>query len=339
MSFKNLVGQNELRSLLFSALTENKLSHSVLLTGPSGSGKKSWGRALSMAVLCSCRVAGEPCMECISCRSFLNGNHPDFFELSPDGRNIKIDQIRSLRQKFYLQGSKKVCMINQAEVMTAEASSSLLKLLEDPPDDLHFILLARQPRLLFDTIVSRCQRYVLKPLDCSDITRLLLDKKQLSEEKASLVARISGGLPGYAFELADDEHFEGRFEEVKTLAYNLATGCDSAQQLLSWARYLSDREDLTNFLELLGMIYRDGMIQNLCVEKSMNWFADIDSVSLEDSVMLINSVIYELNNTNVNRRLLLEKLLVLLQRRFSKCQKSSGFGSSRLEKPIILNPV
>ncbi len=339
MSFKNLIGQHELRRLLFGALTEKKLSHSILLTGPSGSGKKSWGRALSMAILCSHRVEEEPCMKCFSCRSFLNGNHSDFFGLSPDGRNIKIDQIRSLRQKFYFQGSIKVCMVNQAEAMTAEASSSLLKILEDPPEDLHFILLAKQPRHLFDTIVSRCQRYVLMPLSCSEVTRLLLDKKHLSEEKAALIARVSGGLPGYAFELAEDEHFEGRFEEVKTLAYNLAIGCDSAMQLLSWARYLSDREDLTNILELLCMIYRDGMIQKLSVEGSMNWFADIDSAGLEDSVLLISNVMYEFNNTNVNRRLLLEKLLVLLQRRLSKCQKSSGFGSSRLEKPTILNPV
>ncbi len=339
MSFKSLVGRHELRSLLLRAITCGKLSHAVLLTGPSGSGKKSWGRALAMAILCPYCDNGEPCMKCFSCRSYLNGNNPDYFGLAPDGRNIKIEQIRSIRQGFYLQGSKKVCMVDQAEAMTAETSSSLLKILEDPPPDLYFILLAGQPHLIFDTIVSRSQRYILKPLACSEVAGLLMANKDMSAEKAALIARISGGLPGYAFELSEDDYFERRFEEAKTLAYNLATGCDSVFQLLSWAGYLSEREDLTNFLEFLCMSYRDGLIQSLGSEGSAAWLKDTDSASLEDAVMLIDNAIHEINSTNINRRLLLEKMLILLQRRLSKCQKSSGFGLNRPEKPTTLNQV
>ncbi len=339
MSFKSLIGQNELRSLLLRALEKNRLSHAVLLSGPSGSGKKAWGRALAMSILCLEPSGGEPCMACPSCRSFINGNHTNYFSIAPDGRNIKIEQIRSIRQGFYLQGGKKVCLIDGAETMTAEASSSLLKILEDPPAGVHFVLLAEQLRLLFDTIISRCQRYTLKPLSFSEATGLLLEHKNISAEKAALLARLSGGLPGCAFRLADDGQFEERCEEAKTLAYNLATGCDSARQLLSWALYLSEKKDLVSFLELLCMQYRDGLVQSLGREGATAWFSNAGSAALEDAIMLINKVIYEMNTTNVNRRLLMEKTLILLQRRLSTCRKSSESGLNRPARPTTLNPV
>lgn len=345
MSFSGLTGQQELRYLLSRALVGDKLSHANLLTGPSGSGKKSWGKALSQSVLCSNRNGAEPCMQCSSCRSFLRGNNPDFFFIEPEGSRIKIGQIRSVRESFYLRGSRKVCLIDQAEMMTAEASSSMLKILEEPPAGLFFILLAEQPRLLFDTILSRCQHFRLKPLDRTEIIELLEINKNISVEKADLLARITGGLPGYAYQLADDEAFEERFEEAKTLAYNLSSGCDSAHQLLAWAFSLSEREDLIHFLELVCFFFRDGLIQNLCYmgEESVSpkqasmWVESVSPAGLEEAVILINSTIYDMLTTNVNRRLLLEKMLILLQRRLSKCPGLSEFVSGRPEKPTTLN--
>lgn len=333
MSFNRLIGQEEMRGLLFRILNKEKINHAFLLTGPAGSGKKSWGRLLAMAILCPERDGVDPCLDCLSCRGFESGNHPGLFTVKPDGRNIKIEQFRSIRESFYLQGNKKVCLIENAEMMTAEASSSLLKILEEPPSDLYFILLAEQARLLFDTIVSRCQRYNIRPLNFSELKNLLVHEHNLSGEKADLLARISGGRPGLAFDLLEDDKFEERYREAKTLAYNLAAGCDSARQLISWANYLSEKEDLVQFLELLCLFYRDKMVQNLCSTDPAAWLEHVSSDGLEEAVILINSIIYEMNNTNVNRRLLLEKSLILLQRRLSQCQKLSEFALSKREKP------
>ncbi len=333
MSFNSLIGQEEMRGLLFRALNQERINHALLLTGPAGSGKKSWGHLLAMAILCPERDDAEPCLKCASCRSFQNHNHPGYYYLKPDGKNIKIEQLRSVRESFYLQGSKKVCLIENAEMMTAEASSSLLKILEEPPPELYFILLSEQARLLFDTIVSRCQRYNLRPLNLGELTNLLVNKHNISNEKAELLARISGGLPGLAFDLLEDDRFEERYQEAKTLAYNLATGCDSARQLLSWANYLSEKEDLLLFMELLCLFYRDKMVNNLCSTEPATWLSHVPADGLEEAVILINTIIYEMNNTNVNRRLLLEKSLIMLQRRLSQCQKSSGFALKRREKP------
>lgn len=330
MSFAKLIGQSELRFLFHDSLLEDKLSHATLLTGPPGSGKKSWATILAQSILCSDRPTAEPCGSCSSCRNYISGNHPGFFFIEPDGRWVKIEQLRAIREKFFLSGGRKVCLIDDAEKMTAETAASLLKILEEPPADLYFILIAEEPRLLLDTIVSRCQRYTLYPLRREEVTELLIREKGISEEKADLLARISGGLPGRALQLADEETFEERFREAKTLAYNIASGCDSARQLLSWAYYLSEKNDIIPFLELVCLIYRDGLVQNLCrsgesiitPEEQSSWIDSVSPAAFEDAILLINETVREIDNTNANRRLLLEKMLILLQRRLTKCPRS-----------------
>lgn len=327
MSFNKLVGQQELRHSLTSMLLNDRLSHATLFTGPSGIGKKSWGLALVQAILCPFRSKAGACMKCDSCRQFLSGNHPDYFFLQPDGRNIKIEQIRVLRKSFYLLGGRKVCLIDRAEMMTAEACSSLLKILEEPPAGLYFILLAEQPRLLFDTILSRCQRYKLQLLSCEQVQNLLIKEKGMAVAKAGFLAKISGGVAGSAFDLADDEEFEKRFKEARNLASRIVSGRESAYSLLSTAASLADKEDLVPFLELLCLFYRDCLVNNLCQDDKilinpgqlMDQQGLIPASRMEEIILLINAAIYELTKTNANRRLSLEKMLILMQRRLMPC--------------------
>lgn len=322
---ENLLGQEELRCLLTAALESGKITHAILLSGPAGSGKKSWGRQLAKTLLCQKRTGAEPCLKCQSCLSFERDNNPGYTNLRPDGKKLKTEQVKAVKESFYLAGSIKVCLIEEADKMTAEASSSLLKILEDPPAGLTFILLAEQPGQLPDTIVSRCQSYYLRPLPAKDLAGFLEKEKGLAAEKAALVARISSGLPGYALELVADPALDERIAEARTLAYNLAVGRNPVHHLLGWAEQLALKEDLLPVLELLAMIYRDGLMQNLCRsgdqlqshEQPLIWLEKIMPGDLEEAIILINQAVYELTATNVNRRLLLEKTLILLQRRLT----------------------
>lgn len=327
MSFKALAGQEELRRSLTKMLIQDRLSHAILLAGPSGSGKKSWGRALAQAVLCINRRGSEACLECLSCRQFSSGNHPEYFFIEPESRKIKIEQVRSLRMSFHLLGDRKVCLINRAETMTPEASSSLLKVLEDPPEGLYFILLAEQPQLLFDTILSRCQRYTLQPLQQEEIQGLLVKTKGLSVDKAILLSRISGGTPGRAIEFAEDENFDQRFEEAELLASSLASGGYSSYHLISKAASLAERDDLLLFLDLLCFFFRDSLVGRLCRRERLLLNCALPApgkgshhlAGMEEIIRLIDSTVYELTATNVNRRLLLEKMLIMMQRRLTQC--------------------
>jgi DNA polymerase III subunit delta' len=322
---EQLIGQEEMLSLLKASLINDKLSHAIMLNGPAGSGKKSWGRWLARSLLCPERQEASACLQCQSCRSFAADSHPDYFVIKPDGRKLKTAQIRNVKASFYLAGSKKVCLIEQADLMTAEACASLLKILEDPPADLTFILLTEQTRNLPDTIISRCQNYHLLPLPVDELAGLLCRNENLPPEKAQLLAIISAGLPGAALRLAADQDFDQRIEEARSLAYKLAVGSDPVIQLLNWAEQLAQKEDLLPILELLAMIYRDGLMQNLCrrgdrpdqLEQPSAWLEKIAPKGLEAAVLLLNQCACELLSTNVNRRLLLEKTLIMLQRRLT----------------------
>ncbi len=329
MSFSNLIGQDTLRRSLTQLLIHDRLSHAVLLTGPTGIGKQSWGKVLARSLLCDNPVGGEACGQCISCRQFESGNHPEYFVLQPDGQSIKIEQVRSMRAGFHFLGGVKVCLIKQAETMTAEASSSLLKILEDPPQDFYFILLAEQPGQLFETILSRCQRYHLQPLSRDKIKDLLVKEKLLNADKASMLARLSRGIPGRAYELAEDGEIDRRREEADNLALSLLSENNSAYHLLAKAASLAERDDLLSFLDLLCFSFRDGLIMKFCgnncllidPERPFLKESSFALARLGDIIRLINNTIYELTATNANRRLLLEKTLIMIQRRLIQCQE------------------
>lgn len=327
MNFKDLYGQAELRRALAGALTAGTLSHAVLICGPSGSGKKSWGLALAAALLCQGREYAESCGRCRSCRLFKSGIHPAFFHIRPQGRRLGIDQIRRIRGNFYLEGGNRVCLIEEAEQMTAEACASLLKILEEPPPRLYFILLTGRPKRLPGTIVSRCQCFTLQPLKKEEILDLLKRQKGLAPEKALLLSRLSKGLPGMALKLAEDPSFEGRLAEASELAYRLAAGGWTSRELLSLAESLTGREDLAYFLELVCLFYRDGLIYLLCGSEELlvqpseakRWARAASPNALEEAMEMLQKLVQELGETNVNRRLALEGTLLQLKRRFASC--------------------
>ena len=328
MNFKDLHGQEGLRRALTGKLKAGAVSHAVLFCGPPGSGKKSWGLALARALLCSGRDGAEPCEDCPSCRRFRSGGATNLFHLQPQGRRLGIDQVRRIRGQFYLEGGNRVCLIEEAGQMTAEACASLLKILEEPPRGLYFILLADRPQQLPATILSRCQRFTLQPLSSAAILDLLIKKEGLSPERAQLISRLSKGLPGLALELAASETFEEEMTRAAEIALKLAQKGCSSREILALAGELAGREDLLFFLELLYFVCRDGLLFLVCGSESLlinpkearRWAGVVFPVGLEEAMALLQGTIQELGATNVNRRLALEGALLQIQRRFSLCR-------------------
>lgn len=329
MSFRELHGQEGLRRALTGKLAAGTVSHAVLFCGPPGSGKKSWGLALARILLCAEGEQAVACGKCWSCRQFQGSGPPALFRLKPQGRRLGIDQLRRLRSRFYLEGGNQVCLIEEAENMTVEACASLLKILEEPPGGLYFILLAGRPQQLPATILSRCQRFTLHPLSSADILELLMQKEGLTTEKAQLLSRICKGLPGLALQLAEDQTFEEQLAGAAEIAFKLAAGGSPAHELLSLAGEMAEREDLLFYLELIYFSCRDGLIFLLCGDESLlinpvqaqRWAGAASSAGLEGAMDLIQKAVQELSTTNVNRRLALEGLLLQLQRGFMLCQK------------------
>ncbi|TRZ90396.1 MAG: DNA polymerase III subunit delta' [Rhodocyclaceae bacterium] len=154
-----------------------KLPHAILLTGPAGVGKTAFSENLAALLLCE-SITSElvPCGRCQACRWLETGNHPDFRQVAPDGDDeedgpaekarkrgsgiIRIDQIREL-EAFVFVGShrngNRVILVTEAEAMNVPAANALLKILEEPPSSVYFILISSRSKSLLPTIRSRCR--------------------------------------------------------------------------------------------------------------------------------------------------------------------------------------
>lgn len=197
MAFKEIKGQETPVSFIKTAIGRDTVAHAYLFAGIDGIGKVS--TAVTFAKALNCRQEnGDSCDICPSCRKIGSNNHPDVLRIAPDEvqATIKISSIRVIEQKVSLrpyEAKKKVCVIEDAHLMTAEASNSLLKTLEEPPPDSVFILTTSNISGLFGTIVSRCQVIKFSPLSCQTVEDILVKKFGFRKETAQFIARLSNG--------------------------------------------------------------------------------------------------------------------------------------------------
>lgn len=197
---KNAVQQLE------KALEENKLAHAYLFLGDEGVGKVKTALHLAMTLNCLNAKPNEYCGECRCCKKIMHNNHPDIDIIGPDGSTIKIEQIRILRNKVQLksyEGQTKVIIIKDAHLLTPEAANSLLKILEEPPQQTLFILTAPEALRILPTILSRCQNIQFKKLQATEICKNLL-AQGIERDTAEIFSNLAKGSLGKAYELMNN---------------------------------------------------------------------------------------------------------------------------------------
>jgi DNA polymerase III subunit gamma/tau len=193
--FSDLVGQEHVTKTLANAIKNDRVAHAYIFSGARGVGKTTAARILAKALNCVHGPTATPCGECDSCREIAAGTSLDVIEIDA-ASNRGIDQIRELREMVrYAPASSrsKVVILDEAHMLTGEASNALLKTLEEPPDRVTFVMATTQPEDLVDTIRSRSQHFHFRALTFGEITARLEEIAQKENLKidAGALAVIS----------------------------------------------------------------------------------------------------------------------------------------------------
>ena len=199
-TFNDLVGQDYVVQTLRNALKNKRIAHAYLFAGPRGTGKTSTAKVFAKALNCEDASSYEPCGVCENCKKISSGKSMDVIEIDA-ASNRGIDEIRELREKvkFYpSEGTYKVYIIDEVHMLTKGAFNALLKTLEEPPENVIFILATTEPHKVISTILSRCQRFDFSLLSVSNIVKRLkhICKKEevdYEEDALNLIAHSSNG--------------------------------------------------------------------------------------------------------------------------------------------------
>lgn len=248
------------------ALRNQSLSHAYLFLGPPGLGQDEMAQTVVAAIMCAGIRLGQgtdvlqPCRQCIPCQKVGAGNHPDVHWIQSSGTSIKLaDLNQALQEVWYrpLEGPKRCFIIPNSHRLTVEAANRLLKILEEPPDYVMFILMASSVADLPGTITSRCYPVPFRPLPPGRLAGWLGSERQLEPATAQTLAAVTGGNPGLANEWLERSLFPKVADDVCQLLYDLSEQGISAA--LEWAERLSsvDETIVDAFLDILPFVLRD----------------------------------------------------------------------------------
>ncbi|AEQ24707.1 DNA polymerase III, subunits gamma and tau [Streptococcus pyogenes Alab49] len=270
-TFDEMVGQSVISTTLKQAVESGKISHAYLFSGPRGTGKTSAAKIFAKAMNCPNQVDGEPCNQCDICRDITNGSLEDVIEIDAASNN-GVDEIRDIRDKSTYAPSRatyKVYIIDEVHMLSTGAFNALLKTLEEPTENVVFILATTELHKIPATILSRVQRFEFKAIKQKAIREHLawvLDKEGIAYEvdALNLIARRAEGGMRDALSILDQALSLSPDNQVTIAIAEEITGSISMLALGDYVRYVS-QEQATQALAALETIYDSG--------KSMSRFA------------------------------------------------------------------
>lgn len=233
--FENIIGNTNIKTVLEKSIKQNKLSHSYLFVGTQGIGKKMIATEFAKMILCL--EDNKYCNHCKSCIEFDTNNNPDFVLISPDGNNIKIEQIRDIQKRIQekpIISEKKVYIIDNADLMTTEAQNCLLKTLEEPPEFAVIILIGSNSNTFLPTIKSRCTIMNFNKISDEEMTKYLREKCDVKNIDQNMLYMYQGSI-GKALELKEKQE---EYKNIENIINNI------------------DRYDLIDFINNAEILYK-----------------------------------------------------------------------------------
>ena len=280
-TFSQLVGQEVVAKTLKQAVEQEKISHAYLFSGPRGTGKTSVAKIFAKAMNCPNQVDGEPCNNCYICQAVTEGSLEDVIEMDAASNN-GVDEIREIRDKSTYAPSLaryKVYIIDEVHMLSTGAFNALLKTLEEPTQNVVFILATTELHKIPATILSRVQRFEFKSIRTQDITahiHHILEKENISSEPEAveIIARRAEGGMRDALSILDQALSLTQGNALTTAISEEITGTISLSALDDYVAALS-QQDVSKALDSLNLLFENGKSMTRFVTDLLQYLRDL----------------------------------------------------------------
>ena len=280
-TFGQLVGQEVIATTLRQAVEQGKISHAYLFSGPRGTGKTSVAKIFAKAMNCPNQKGGEPCNECYICEAITNGSLEDVIEIDAASNN-GVDEIRDIRDKSTYAPSlapHKVYIIDEVHMLSTGAFNALLKTLEEPTENVVFILATTELHKIPATILSRVQRFEFKSIKTpaiQDHLKAVLEKEGIDyeEEAVAIIARRAEGGMRDALSILDQALSLTAGAQLTTATAEEITGSISQEALDLYVAALA-AQDATAALDQLNLIFDNGKNMARFVTDLLQYLRDL----------------------------------------------------------------
>ena len=280
-TFSQLVGQEVVAKTLKQAVEQEKISHAYLFSGPRGTGKTSVAKIFAKAMNCPNQVDGEPCNNCYICQAVTEGSLEDVIEMDAASNN-GVDEIREIRDKSTYAPSLaryKVYIIDEVHMLSTGAFNALLKTLEEPTQNVIFILATTELHKIPATILSRVQRFEFKSIRTQDITahiHHILEKENISSEPdaVEIIARRAEGGMRDALSILDQALSLTQGNALTTAISEEITGTISLSALDDYVAALS-QQDVSKALDSLNLLFENGKSMTRFVTDLLRYLRDL----------------------------------------------------------------
>ena len=292
--FNDLYGQDNIKTLLKESIKQQKLAHAYLFSGPRGTGKTSTAKLFAKTINCENPIDGIPCNKCNSCLNYEES--PDIIEIDAASNN-GVDEIRDLRDnaKILPALSKyKVYIIDEVHMLSQSAWNAFLKILEEPPKHIIFILATTEIQKIPITILSRCQRYNFQKINNNVISENLkriadLEKIEIDEEAIKYLAELSDGGMRDALSFLDQLSKENQKITIqlieKTFGVIVNNDINEIIDALS-------SQDIDKFNQIIDNYKNKGLDLNLLINKLIDYLysLEIKTINSEQNVLTITDI-------------------------------------------------